>query len=76
MVDFNLHIVLGSFSSPIHPKQPELFSFFIYWWLFQVDDEPILYIGNGWKSPNFHPIFFTGWLSGTRNVCVQTPRDR
>ena len=23
----------------------------IYEWLFQLDDEPILYIGNGWKSP-------------------------
>ena len=24
--------------------------------LFQVDDEPNLDLGNGWKSPNFHPL--------------------
>ena len=23
----------------------------VYKWLFQLDDEPNLYIGNGWKSP-------------------------
>ena len=32
----------------------------IYKWLFQLDDEPNLYIGNGWKSPNIH--FKTGCL--------------
>ena len=32
-----------------NPKQP-----FIYKWMFQLDDEPNLYIENGWKSPNIH----------------------
>ena len=26
----------------------------VYKWLFQLDDEPNLYIGNGCKSPNIH----------------------
>ena len=26
----------------------------IYKWMFQLDDEPSLYIENGWKSPNNH----------------------
>ena len=37
----------------------------IYRWLFQLDDEPIFYVGNGWKSP-FPFIKQVGWLSGSR----------
>ena len=33
----------------------------IYKWLFQLDDEPNLYIGNGWKPP--FPSIYT-WLFG------------
>ncbi len=38
-------------------KQPNLY------WLFQLDDEPNLYLGNGCFTK--HPFKF-GWLSGTR----------
>ena len=37
----------------------------IYKWLFQLDDEPNLYIENGWKSP-FPSMEINGWPWGSR----------
>ena len=39
----------------------------MYKWLFQLDDEPNLYIGNGWKSP-FPSVEKTGGLWGSREI--------
>ena len=41
----------------------------IYKWLFQLDDEPNLYIGNGWKSP-FPSIY--KWLVGNGVTGIET----
>ena len=41
-----------------------------FWnWLFQLDDEPNLYIGNGWRSPN---IYFLMVVWGSRQGTVSS----
>ena len=44
----------------------------IYKWLFQLDDEPNLYIGNGWASPNIHFLMVV-W--GSRYIKHMTYHD-